>query len=507
MAASYKTEGRYAGGLRSGQDYMDAIKNDGRRVFLDGEEISDVTSHPAFAEAVRSIADLFDIAHDGANRDVMTYPSPATGAPVNVIWRMPESHAELAVWRGAVEKWSESNFGLIGRGPDHVAGFFAGWASAPEVFNAGEGDRDFAANMVGFYEFLRDNDVYITYTIVPPQIDRSKPAHQQSPPDLYAGVTGERDDGIIIQGAQMLGTGAALSDYINLSTISPMQPGDDNHAINLAVACNAPGVRIHSRRSYAAAASSTYDYPLASRFDETDALVVFDNVFVPWEQVFVYKDLEICQRQWWETPAHIMGNNQAHIRFTTKLRFMMGVAHRVAGMNGVLANPAVQAHIAEIAALASLFEGLLEAQFATAAVNKNGHVEPGYQAHYAAEALQSDIYPKMLNLMRELCGGGVIQLPSSAADFANPEIRRDLERYVQSPGYPAEERVKLMKLAWDLIGSEFAGRHEQYEKFYAGPPFITRRRLFQHYDFEKSGALVDAALAGYDLVGRLPRSQ
>jgi len=134
-------------------------------------------------------------------------------------------------------------------------------------------------------------------------------------------------------------------------------------------------------------------------------------------------------------------------------------------------------------------------------------MEPGYQAHYAAEALQSEIYPKMLNLMRELCGGGVIQLPSSAADFANPEIRKDLERYVQSPGYPAEERVKLMKLAWDLIGSEFAGRHDQYEKFYAGPPFITRRRLFQHYNFEKSGALVDAALAGYDLAGRLPRTR
>lgn len=507
MAASYNNDGRFPGGLRSGQQYIDALKNDGRRVFLDGEEISDVTTHPAFREAVRSIADLFDISFDPANRDVMTYTSPATGAPVNVIWRMPTSLEELAVWRGAVEKWSESNFGLIGRGPDHVAGYFAGWAAEPEIFNSGGGSRDFAATMVGFYEFLRDNDVYITYTIVPPQIDRSKPAHRQSPPDLYAGVADERDDGIIIQGAQMLGTGAVLADYINLSTISPMQEGDDNHAINVAVACNAPGLRIISRRSYASAASSVYDYPLASRFDETDAMVVFDNVFVPWEQVFVYKNLDICRRQWWENPSHIMGNNQAHIRYNTKLRFMMGVAHRVAGMNGVLANPAVQAQIAEIAANACLFEGLLEAQFATATTNKNGHVEPGYQAHYAAEGLQSVIYPKMLDLMRELCGGGVIQLPSSAADFANPEIRKDLERYVQSPGYPAEERVKLMKLAWDLIGSEFAGRQDQYEKFYAGPPFITRRRIFDHYNFEKSGALVDAALAGYDLAGRLPRAK
>jgi len=201
-----------------------------------------------------------------------------------------------------------------------------------------------------------------------------------------------------------------------------------------------------------------------------------------------------------------MGNNQAQIRFTTKLRFMMGVAHQVAEMNGVLANPAVQAHIAEIGTLACLYEGILEAQFATAKFNANGYLEPGYQAHYAGEALQSEIYPKMLNLMRELCGGGVIQLPSNTADFDNPEIRKDLERYVQSPGYPAEKRVKIMKLAWDLIGSEFAGRHDQYEKFYAGPPFITRARLFQHYNFEKSRALVDSALAGYNRGGRLPRT-
>jgi 4-hydroxyphenylacetate 3-monooxygenase len=185
----------------------------------------------------------------------------------------------------------------MGRAPEHVAGFFVGWAMAPEVFVV-DGDTRFRDNLIAFYEFLRDNDAYITYTIVPPQIDRSKPAHQQNPPDLYAGVVEERDDGILLRGAQMLGTGTALSDYVLLSTIRPLGPGDENFAINVAVACNAPGVRIYSRRSYARAASSTYDYPLASRFDETDALVVYDDVLVPWEQVFVYKNIDICRDQW-----------------------------------------------------------------------------------------------------------------------------------------------------------------------------------------------------------------
>ncbi|MCZ6447847.1 MAG: 4-hydroxyphenylacetate 3-hydroxylase [Alphaproteobacteria bacterium] len=505
MPTSYEADNRYSGGLRSGEAYMEALKDDGRRVFIDGEEVGDVTTHPAFAEGVRSIANMYDIAFDPANREVMTYPSPATGAPVNRSWQLPRSQDDLVTRRRAIEKLSESNFGFMGRGPDHVAGFFVGWAMAPDVF-AEDGNRRFADNLVKFYEFLRDHDGYITYTIVPPQIDRSKPAHQQNPSDLYAGVVEERDDGIVIRGAQMLGTGSALSDYVLLSTIRPLGKGDENFAINVAIACNAPGVRIYSRRSYGQAASSVFDYPLASRFDENDALVVYDNVVVPWDQVFVYKNIDICRDQWWATPAHVMGNNQAQIRFTTKLRFMVGVAQRIAQMNGVAALPPVQALLADLAVQASIYEGLVDAQIATATTTANGYVEPGRQALYAAMVTQSEIYPKMLNLIRELCGGGLIQLPSSVEDFANPEIRADIERYIQSPDHSAQERVKLMKLAWDLVGSEFAGRHDQYEKFYAGAPFVVKMSMYRNYDFATSQRLVDEALAGYDTTGRLPKT-
>ncbi len=506
MAASYETENRFPGGLRSGEAYIEALKNDGRRVFIDGEEVNDVTTHPAFAEGVRSIANMYDIACDPANREVMTYTSPTSGVPVNRSWQLPRSRDDLVARRGAIEKLSESNFGFMGRGPDHVAGFFVGWAMAPEVFIE-DGDTRFADNLVKFYEFLRDHDGYATYTIVPPQIDRSKPAHQQNPPDLYAGVVEERDDGIVISGAQMLGTGSALADYVVLSTIRPLGPGDENYAINVAIACNAPGVRIHSRRSYGRAASSIFDYPLASRFDENDALVVYDKVLVPWEQVFVYKNTDICRDQWWTTPAHVMGNNQAQIRFTTKLRFMVGVAQRVAEMNGVANLPPVQALLADLAVKASLYEGLVDAQIATASATAQGYFEPGRQALYTAMMMQSEIYPQMLNLIRELCGGGLIQLPSSVEDFANPDIRADIERYIQSPDYSAQERVKLMKLAWDLVGSEFAGRHDQYEKFYAGAPFIVKMNMYRNYDFAKSQSLVDEALAGYDTTGRLPKTE
>ena len=495
------TDERLPGGLRTGQQYLDAIAKDGRRIFVDGEEVGDVTAHPAFAETARTMASLFDISSDPATRDLMTYTSPKTGKPVNRIWQLPTSVDELHQRRGAIQRWAEESFGFMGRTPDHVAGFFAGYAAAPEVL-ARDGNEKFADNAVKIYEFLRDNDVYIAYTIVPPQIDRSKPAHQQNPPDLYAGVVEERDDGVIIKGAQMLGTGAVFADYIHLSSIHPLRPGDENHAISLIVPANAHGVKIHSRRSYSRAASSIFDYPLASRFDETDALVVYDNVFVPWEHIFVYKDTGLCRDQWFETPAHILGNNQAQIRFVTKLKFLTGLAKRITEMNGVWPIPPVQGSIAEIAVQSAMYEGLLEAQIANAKPNANGIYIPDAQTHYAAMVLQSKIYPELLNMIRDLAGGGMIQLPSSVADFENPETGEDIRRYVQSPDVPAEDRVKLLKLAWDAVGSEFAGRHDQYEKFYAGAPFIVKQRFLWNFDFETPDRLINKALSGYDMTGR-----
>ena len=209
----------------------------------------------------------------------------------------------------------------------------------PDVF--AEAGRGFAENVVAFYEHLREHHLYSSCAIVPPQIDRGKPAHKQSDPTLYAGVVKERDDGIIIAGAQQLATAAVLSDYIQLSCIHPLHPGDESYANCLAVPVNAPGLKLYPRRPFASQAANSFDYPLTSRFDESDSIVVFDNVFVPWERVFIYRNLEACRDQWWKTPAHLYGNHQAQVRYATKLRFMIGLANRMNEMTGNDTNPAV----------------------------------------------------------------------------------------------------------------------------------------------------------------------
>jgi 4-hydroxyphenylacetate 3-monooxygenase len=482
---------------RTGAEFIEEVSRDGRQVFIDGELVTDISRHPAFKGALQTIAAQYDLTAERDNRALLTFPSPETGAPVSRIWELPRSHADLVARRAALSRLSEVSLGLMGRSPEHVASFFTGFACAPEIF--ARGGEQYARNVLRAHAQLRDQHRFVTYTIVPPQIDRSKPAHQQVPADLYAGVVKERDDGIVIKGAQMLGTGTVFSDFVHLSTIHPLREGDENYAISVLVPCNAPGVRIYSRRSYAAAANSVFDYPLASRFDETDSLVVYDNVFVPWEDVFVYRNIELCRAQWFEAPAHVLGNFQAQIRFCTKLRFLMGLARRVTEMNGSFAHVATQ--MGQLATYAAAYEGLIYGAEQNCTVTASGYAVPGKQEIYANMNLQSEIYPKMLDLFRELCGGGLIQLPSSAADFTSPQTREDIERYIHSPDYSAQQRVKLLKLAWDLVGSEFAGRHEQYEKFYAGAPFIVRQHMLRHYDFKKAGELVDYALAGYNLAG------
>ena len=197
-----------------------------------------------------------------------------------------------------------------------------------------------------------------------------------------------------------------------------------------------------------------------------------------------------------------MGNSQAQIRYMTKLRFLVGLAKKITDMNGTGSLPPVIGELGKLATYATMYEGLVYAQEAECWTNDNGYVLPSMPHIYANMNLQSEINPKLLDIVRELAGGGLIQLPSSVEDLKNPEIRDTITKYVQSPGVPGEDRIKLMKLAWDMIGSEFAGRHEQYEKFYAGAPFIVKTHAHRTYDWDRATGLVDYALSGYDINGR-----
>ena len=486
---------------RTGRQYIESLRDD-RVVFVDGERVKDVTTHPGFAGPVAAIARLYDIAASPEHREVMTYPSPRTGQPVNKAFLPPRSVDDLRARRRAHRMWADATYGLMGRSPDHVPGFLTGFMLRADLF-ASAGAR-FGDNVVAYYEKVRDEDLYVSYVIVPPQIDKSKASHEQRDPHQVAGVVAERDGGIVVRGAQILGTGSAMSNEVLLTNIIPLKPGDENHAISCAIPINAPGVRMIVRRPYAAGQPSVFDYPLSTRFDETDAVLIFDDVFVPWERVFIYRNVVLTGAQLFDTPAHVLGNFQAQVRFGSKAEFLVGLAYKIAEANGVGKLPATMTVLGEMASYASMASGLvLAAENDCARDPERGFVYPNPQYVYANNWLQATYYGTLLNYIRELSGAGLLQVPATYRDWENADTAADMNRFLRPPGGDAVDRVKLFKLAWDLVGSEFAGRHAQYELFYAGARALTTSvRLYKAYDYAGAARRVDDCLAGYGLPGR-----
>ena len=480
--------------MRGGGEYIEALR-DGRTVFLDGERIADVTKHPAFVEPIRRIAERYDQARQDSAQSVTTCLDPETGRRIGAMWLRPRSAADLARRRAVHRFWAEASYGLMGRTPDHVACVITAFATARDFF--ARGGARFGDNVVRFHQRAQTDDLYVAYAIVPPQIDRTRPAHQHPEPFLHPGVVEERADGIVVRGCQAIATSAVMADWLFLSYITPLAAGDEDYAISVVIPCGAPGLRLYPRRPFSVGANSVYDYPLSSRFDEVDTTVVLQDVFVPWEQVFIYRNVDLVNRQFHDTPSHTLANFQSLVRFGVKLEFMAGLSLKLAEVQGSHESPAVQAQLGgEMAAWCAGFDALVQAAERFPLV-RDGVARPHPQYIYAGMSLQRRLIGDMLRSIRELAGGAFQAVPSSEDAFRSAQTRGDTERYYQSTTASAHERVKLLKLIWDFVGTEFGGRQLQYEMFYSASQPVVNTRMFRSYDWAAAKAMVDRCLAEY----------
>jgi 4-hydroxyphenylacetate 3-monooxygenase len=471
--------------VKTGSDHIASLR-DGRQVFISGKVVADVTTDPAFRNSVRSAAELYDFQADQANRDVMTFVSPDTGRHVSRSWQLPRSYAELADRRVALERWAELHFGFMGRSPDHVASCISGMVMGIEHFE--QYDRRRAAALHDYYRYARDNDLFVTYVIINPQTDHSRPAEADA--ETILAVVDEDPGGITVRGAKMLATSGIMSNEVLVSSIQPMQPGQERQAVSFAVPMSARGLHVLSRKSYEAAAISGFDNPLSSRFDENDALLYFDDVKVPWDRVFVNQNIEMTAAQFHATPAHAYQNYQSQIRLLVKLRFLAALARKITEVIGTAHFPQVREALGQLAAEVGLAEGLLFGMEAKGQLH-GAYFIPDKALLYAASALAQQLYPKVIQTLRDLAGGGMIMLPSSVADFAHPTLAPIIERTQISGSASPTERVQFFKLAWDAVGSEFASRHVQYETFYNGASFVTRGNAYRTFDWSKGAAMLN----------------
>jgi len=481
--------------IKNGTEHRRSLQ-DGRQVYIEGARVHDVTTDRSFTRSVASICRLYDFQSAPQNRELMTFATDATGNLAHRMWQLPRSLDELVARREALVAWASQHAGFLGRSADHVASCLSGMVMGLDVFEAH--DRERAGALADYVRYARDNDVYLTYVIINPQADRSKSAAQQADPYLTAGIVDRDTQGLTIRGAKMLGTGAVMANEVLVTCIQPLQPGDERYAVSFAIPLNAPGLKILSRRSYEREARSVFDNPVSSRYDENDALLYFDDVKVPWERVFVAGDLAMCQKQFHATPAHVYQNYQAQIRLMVKLKFLAGLAHRTATLNGIAGFPQVREALGQIAADVGMVEGLVYGMEARGRY-RGEYFVPDAQTLYTAQVLSQQLYPRLITALRDLAGGGLIMLPSSIADFASPSLRALIEKTQQSPAADSYERVKFYKLAWDAIGSEFGSRHTQYEMFYAGATFVTKGHAFRCYDWQAADTLVNGMLESYTL--------
>jgi 4-hydroxyphenylacetate 3-monooxygenase len=481
--------------VKTGSDHRRSLK-DGRAVYIDAQKVDDVTTHPAFRNAVASACGLYDLQAAPENLEKLTFVSPTSGERVNRLWELPRTRRELVDRRRALEAWAEATCGMIGRSPDHVGSSLAGMYMGLKVFERYDPKR--AKALADYFRYARDNDLYLSYVIINPQADRSKATAEQPGEDLVARVVDEDSQGITIRGAKMLGTSAIFANEIMVSGFMGLQAGEEDFAFTAMVPMNAKGLKAFSRKSYEAAAPSVFDNPLASRFDENDAVIYFDDVKIPWERVLVDRDVTMSQAQWHDTRAHVYQNYQCQVRLMVKLRFLVGVGRRIAEINGIINYPQVRETLGLLAAKATNIEAMVVAM-ESAGEQFGEYFVPNRTVLAAAQVVAQELYPQVIESLRVLAGGGLIMLPSSAADFAHPEMASVIQKTQRSSIVTPLERVKFFKLAWDIIGSEFGSRHLQYEIFYSGPTFVTRGHSYRFFDWGRSRAMLEGLMASYDL--------
>jgi 4-hydroxyphenylacetate 3-monooxygenase len=480
--------------LMTGKEYLGSIR-DGRRVYIGGELVEDVTAHPAFRNAAQSFAMIYDRKREPENRDLMTFEED--GESFSTYFLLPRTREDLQRRFETHRRIASWTYGLLGRSPDNFPSYVSGLVMDPAMFDSI--CQGFGNNIRNYYQHMRDNDIFASHTVTNPQGWRplgSADNQRHTPPTLR--VINEDDSGVTINGLKMLGTASVFCHETWCGNLQPVAAGQEKESITCVVPLNAPGVSIWSRKPYERYVVSEFDNPLAARFDETDSAVLFEKVKVPWERVFCHKNVEMTRAIYMRTPGHAMANHQANVRFLEKLNLIVGIANKLAEMNNVLHIPAVQFTLGQLAAMQATLEGLIMGQINCGEEQVVGYHTVNRRYVYAALHWCTNHYSEICDSVRELMGAGVFQMPADVSVLNNVFTRDAFETYWSVPGQSAEKRMKLFKLAWDLLGSDFAGRHLQYEKFYAGPGFVMNSYSYLAGPWKAWTETVDHLMAGYD---------
>jgi 4-hydroxyphenylacetate 3-monooxygenase len=477
---------------RSGKEFLERLASSHPTVLVEGEELTGgIAEHPAFRNVVRSYAELFDLQHDPVYKDILTYASPSSGQPVGTSFMQPTTIDDLVKRRNAFKVWADHSNGMLGRTGDYMNSSLMSLAAAADWF--AQSNPEFGPNIRRYYEKVREEDLLCTHTLIPPQANRAVTGSQQGGGKLSARIVKEDDNGVVIRGARMLATIAPFSDEMLVfpSTVVRGTPEDKPYSYAFAVPSDAKGLRFITREPLDYG-KPRHDHPLASRFEEPDSVVVFDDVHVPYERCFALGDPELCNGFYAKTSAVAHMTHQVVTRTTAKTEYMLGLVSLLTEAIGIEQFQHVQEDIAEIIATLETLRAFLRAAEADAEVNEYGVLTPAWAPLNTARNLYPKLYQRFPQILRKLGASGLMATPTEA-DINGPAAA-DIETYLQSATLSGPDRVRLFRLAWDTCVSAFSGRQALYEYYFFGDPVRMAGAYVASYDREPYKARVRAFL-------------
>lgn len=462
--------------IRTGKEYKQSLA-DGREVWIDGEQVRDVTTHPAFKPIVDVRARIYDLAHEPATAVTMTYTDGETGQTCAIGGKPPVTRQDWHAKQTAVETVFDDIGGVVTRVGDETVGEMWSLYDGQDVLN--EIDPSFSANIRNHVRRAALLDPFHVSANTDPKGDRSKHPRDQDP-DVLLRVVRETDNGIVVRGAKFE-TAAA---YANQAFVKPTigDWGNDTlseYAVGFIADMGAPGIR-HICRSSFAGRLDPEDYPLSNRFDEVDTMIVFDDVEIPWENVLFYRHTRAAA--FIRATLHRYSMHafvQRHLRLAD---LMLGLAYANAQQTGVKMHQAVREKIAQLACYREGIAAHLAASIEMAEESPAGLLMPSQALLYTGRVHACAQLPEMMHLLRDLCGCQISLVPSAATfDAAGPgEL---LSKYFRIGDIDAGDRRKMLAYARDLLNSGYAGHRLTFQLFAQSPPFSHLLAVYNNYDF------------------------
>ena len=463
---------------RTGQQYIDGLRAQEREVWLGGERVRDVTTHPGLSGGVKAIARLYDMQHEAKLRKVMTYKSPSSGDRVGRSFDMPKTRDGLETRTQMHLNWARATCGMMGRSPDFMNVTFGAWGAAADFF--GEKRPEFADNMRKYVEYIRENDLTLTHALINLQRSRNVSGMFNLEEGTALQVVRETDAGIIVRGARILATLGPLADEIAVYSPRMARHSEDHSpfAVNFSIPCSARGLKFLCRDSFDLGRSH-FDHPLGSRFEEMDCVVFFDDVLVPWERVFLLYDVDRLNQTPTITHSTAHSAHQGAAKNLAKCEFVLGLALLMTQALGNAHLPHTEERIGQLMLYTELMRSCIRAAEADAAVDRWGVMCPAILPVESTRNLMMTAYPRMIEIL-QLMGSSSFLIQPSEKDFDGP-LKVEIEQYLATDNLAARDRAKLFRLAWDVAGNAFGSRQVLYERFFASDPLTRARAMAAIY--------------------------